>query len=1145
MRKKYTGSSIFSAIVSRNRFQYAAILILCFFYLSSKSGNVIQQERYSGTSQLASGTWIRVAVSEAGICKLTYEDLQSMQFPVSGLASNGIRVHGYGGMLPESAGAPRFDDLPEIPVMMFDGGDGSFSPGDYFLFYSSGPNSWRYNAQAAAYEFLPNIYSDNAFYFITFGSMPGKRLLPAMQPQTASQQVHYYNYRDVLNQELVSLIKSGRGWYGDLFDIITERDYTFNAFSTKPESQLKLRFSAVARAASGSSFTLTVNGVSYNLPISPVSSDFNTNFAFISTSRFTQPAPAEFSVANVKYNKLSSMDMGWLNFIEINAEAALQYRGMPMHFRSNSVSGDVEYIIGGLTSDFMLWDVTDRITPAFINANVRDGSVHFFASADTVREYFLSSSAGFIKPSFVEAVANQNLHGMATPGMIIIAPGVFMDEAVRLATFHANHDDISVSVVSAQSVYNEFSSGAQDISAIRDFLKMLWHKAEPSNLPRYVLLFGDASYDFKSRIPDNTNFVPTYQSPESLHPVNSLATDDFFVCIDDNEGGNSSDVVDIGIGRLPVGSPEEAARAVDKIIHYVMETEKVNGDWRNTITFVADDGDGNIHMSQADQIGTMIDTVYRNYNVDKIFLDAYKQESTAAGQRSPDANTALNQRVAKGSLIINYTGHGGESGWTHEQILEVKDIVEWSNYDRLPVFMTATCEFSRYDDPERPSGGEYAFLNQNGGAIALFTTARPTYGTPNFSLARNFYDIALKPMGGTMPRLGDIIRVAKRQTGADNNNKKFILLGDPAMKMAYPQFNIVTTSISDNNEGVETDTLSALQEVTIKGYIENSDNTKVTDFNGMIMTTVYDKQSNIITFGSDGAAPMSFSLWRNIIYKGRAEVKNGEFAFSFIVPRDIAYNYGEGKISYYATDGSRDASGNLSEITVGGFADDFLDDSEGPMATLFINDSSFVEGGFTDENPVLLAYLTDSSGINTIGNSIGHDIVAILDGNSQYPWILNDYYLADLNTYKSGSIRFPMFNLDPGPHSITLRIWDINNNSTEVTTRFVVAPENQLVLSDLEAWPNPSADNVEFAIGHNQAGKELKADLSVFTLSGQKVAGLNTSLMPEGYRTKVFRWDGRGGGGKPVSPGFYIANLRIQTPEGYISDKSVKIVITR
>lgn len=1135
-----------AALLSRFAVRHFSILffLIAISCLSPKAANVIPGTGYSSTSQLASGQWFKLAVTTPGIYRVTFEDMQSMQFPVSGISSSSIRLFGYAGMLPENAGASRYDDLPEVAVAMFDGGDGFFGRGDYFCFYTPGPHGWRYNQQAQAYEFNVNIYSEQSFYFITLSDTPGKRISMANSPGSASQQVQYYHFRDVVNPELVNLIKSGRGWYGDFFDIITEHEYTFSPMTPRQGAELKTRFSAVARAFYGSSFALTINGVTNLLPIAPVSSDQNTNYAFITTSRFNQPAPSQLK-AKVKYNKTTSMDLGWLNFIEVNTEAMLNYQGTPFSFRNNSVTENAEYLISNATPQMAVWDVTEQTDPQLVSGNLSGSAFSFKAVADTVREYFVSEPSGYLSPSLVGPVANQNLHAMATPAMLIIAPSVFMNEAVRLATFHSSHDDLNVSVVDVQTIYNEFSSGAQDASAIRDFIKMLWHKGSPNSLPKYVLLFGDASYDYKDRIPKNTNYIPTWQSAESLHPVNSLATDDFFVCINDNEGGNSSDVVDIGMGRLPVGSVEEATAAVDKIIHYVTETGKVHGDWRNIITFVADDGDGNIHMSQADQIGQMIDTTYRNYNVDKIFLDAYMQQVTAGGQRSPDANNAINQRMAKGSLIVNYTGHGGETGWTHEQILEVPDITGWTNYDKLPVFMTATCEFSRYDDPVRVSGGEYAFLNKKGGAIALFTTSRPTYGTPNFTLAKNFYNTALKPMNGTMPRLGDIIRVAKVLTGADNNNKKFILLGDPAMRMAYPSLKVITSKVADIETGEQSDTLRALQTVLIEGYVAREDNTLASDFNGMVITTVFDKQSNVVTFGSDGNAPMSFSLWRNIIYKGTAEVKNGRFSFSFIVPLDIAYNFGNGKISYYATDGATDASGNLSSIVVGGFNDGNVNDNEGPEVTLFINDSSFREGGFTDENPVLLAYVTDSSGINTIGNSIGHDIVAYLDDNTQSPWILNDYYESDLNTFKKGSIRFPMFNLEPGHHTLTLRIWDINNNSSEVTTRFIVAPENELILANLEAWPNPMHDVINFAIGHNQAGKELNVELSVFNLSGMEVASFTKSDTPEGFRSNFFTWDGRNTNGRPIAAGFYIANLRVRTTEGYMADKSVKIIIAR
>lgn len=1143
MRYKYKVKLSAPSISMRPLFSLMVFFSFILFGLSPKAQNVTHF--YASSSQLSSGTWARVGVSVAGMYRITYDELLNMQLPVAGIASSLIRVHGYGGMLPENAGAFRYDDLPEVAIKMFDGGDNTFDPGDYLLFWSPGPHGWKYNGQFGYYESVINIYSDQAYYFITAGNTAGRRISTLQQPPVASQQNEYYNYREVISPELYNLIKSGRGWYGDIYDIITQRDYIFRTANLRPGSELLVRFSAVARSSYGSNFTLTINGQNHPLPFSAISSEPNTHYAFISTKRFTQPAPDKFTIASVKYNKVTSLDLGWLNFLEVNAEAKLLYDGHQLQFRKSDLTGTVEYKIEGAGAGMYLWDITDPLSPAEISATIQNNLLLFRANADTIREYILANTDNLLTPVFIEKVANQNLHNLQTPQMLIITPPDFMDEAVRLATFHSNRDDLSVSVVTPQAIYNEFSSGSQDVSAIRDFIKMLWHKAEPNNLPRYVLLFGDASYDFKNRIAGNTNIIPTWQSPESLHPVYSLATDDFFVCIDDHEGGLSDDVVDIGIGRLPVLNNDEAIRAVDKIIHYSMDTEKVNGDWRNVIAFVADDEDGNIHMSQADQIAQMIDTVYRNYNTDKIFLDAYTQESTAGGERSPDANAALNQRVNKGALIINYTGHGGETGWTHEQILEVKDIVEWSNWDRLPVFMTATCEFSRYDDPVRVSGGEYAFLNANGGAIALFTTARPTYGTPNFNLARNFYNIALQPVNGGMPRLGDIIRLAKVQSGANDNTKKFILLGNPAMTMAYPANKVITTSINANPAYNSPDTIKAMQYVTIKGFIAGGDDVKMENFNGTIHPTVFDKQSDIATFGSDGNSIMSFSLWRNIIYKGRAEVKNGEFSFSFIVPRDIAYNYGPGKISYYATDGSTDASGNYSNLTVGGFSDEEINDYEGPQVTLFINDSSFRPGGFTDENPVLLAYISDSSGVNTIGNSIGHDIVAILDDESQNPYILNDYYEADRNTYKSGTIRFPMFNLPAGPHTLRLRLWDINNNSAEVSTHFVVAPDDQLVLGELEAWPVPMRDDITFAIGHNQAGKELKASLSVYNLTGSLVASHSKTLLAGGFRTPVLRWDGTGPGGYPLTPGFYIANLRVETPEGFVSDKSVKIIIAR
>jgi len=1117
-------------------------------YDSQRLLKVTPGQEYTGTSVLNTGDWFRIAVRETGLYQLTYSDLSAMGMQMAGLSSSGLRVHGYGGgMLPEKAGDFRYDDLPEIPVMVSDGGDGTFDAGDYILFYARGPVKWTFNPESSLFQHQTHLYSKDAYYFVTSGTQAGQRIQEFPQPTSAPDAtITSYNWYKAYEPNDANLVKSGKEWFGDVFDIVSERDYAFTGFEPDASFPASVRLSAAARATQTSTFTLKAAGKTFGLYISPIVTEYNTAYAKLSTETFVIDQPAFGSGFSLKFMKPTGSAIGWLNYIEVNAMARLKFTGGQYSFRHAGIQGIAEYLISDVNRTFRLWDVTDPLHPGYINAAASGGQVSFRALADTLREYVISDEQSYLKPVFVEKVANQNLHGLGSYDMVIVTHPDFAAEAARLADFHAQKDNFNVLLLQQQAIYNEFSSGAQDISAIRDFVRMLWLRGSANEKPRFLLLFGDASYDPLDRIEGNSNFIPTFQSPESLHPVTSYATDDFFGCLDDNEGGQASDVPDIGIGRLPVQTPEEAAMAVDKIIHYSTGSDKTHGDWRNVIAFVADDGDGNSHMQQADMIANMIDTTYVSYNVDKIFLDAYNQISTPGGQRIPDATEAINQRMDKGALIVNYTGHGGEVGWAHERVLEVADINSWTNYDKMPVFMTATCEFSRYDDPRLQSAGELVFLNPNGGGIALFTTSRPTFGTPNFTLARSFYNIALNPVeDGEMPHLGDLIRISKLAAGADNNSKKFVLLGDPAMKMAYPEFNVVTLEVNGRDASEVTDTLKALSEISVTGMIADHLGNRISDFNGIVIPAVYDKKNQVKTFGTDGSSPMTFSVQRNIIYKGKVNVVDGVFTFSFIVPRDIAYQFGVGKISYYATDGSRDASGYFTDLIVGGFSDREVEDMNGPEVSLYMNDTKFKSGGFTDQNPVMLAYVEDLSGVNTIGNGIGHDIVAILDEDTDTPYILNDFYQSDLNTYRSGFITFPFHNLSLGRHTIRMKVWDVNNNSSEVTTEFIVAGSDGLTLGRFEAWPNPMKENITFEFEHNQAGQELLARLDIYTLTGSKAATLEKRIFAEGFRTTGFVWDGRGSDGHLLSNGFYIGRLIINTTTGLSSEKSVKVIIAR
>jgi hypothetical protein len=1113
----------------------------------SQSATIKNSFAYSNSSILAAGDWYRLSVSQNGIHQLTYSDMAAMGINVNGLSSSLIRVHGYGGgMLPERADSPRNDDLPEVPVMVIDGGDGTFDQGDYILFYAQGTEKWDFNSQTGLFNHRKHLYSDYSFYFLSVNSGAGSRMMEFPQPASpAGTVITDYDWFYAYHPDEFSLVKSGKEWFGDLFDIVTSRNFTLPTYAFSAENEMSIRLSVAARSTSSTSFTLTAGEKTFTSFVSPITTEANTAYARMTTETFKAAASSALSSVNLKYNKNSGSALGWLNFIEINTPAALNFSGGMMNFRKSGVEGVVEYRFTGSGQVSQLWDVSNPLQPGFIKIVSAGNGFQFKALSDSRREYVLSDNASFLKPQFVEKVANQNLHGLGPHTMVIIAHPDFADQAFRLAEFHASHNDFSVLVVQPQTIYNEFSSGAQDISAIRDFVRMLWKKSGSGSQPRFLLLFGDASYDYKDYLTGNSNFIPTFQSVESLHPVTSYATDDFFGCLDDAEGGLSTDVVDIGVGRLVVQTEEQAKNAVDKIIHYATATNKVHGEWRNVIAFVADDEDGNEHMRQADQLATMIDTTYSNYNTEKIFLDAYPQISTPGGQRAPSANLAINQRMEKGALIVNYTGHGGETGWAHERVLEVNDVLSWTNFDRMPVFMTATCEFSRYDDPLRVSAGEMVFLNQKGGGVALFTTARPTFGTPNFNLARNFYNIALKPDNNGMPFLGDLIRISKRLSGSDNNGKKFVLLGDPALKMAYPQFKIYTTSINGNPVSALSDTLRAMEEVTITGFVGDADGIPLTDFSGVITPTVFDKETLIETLGSDGASRMTFSVRKNIIYKGKALVENGFFSISFIVPRDIAYQFGKGKISYYASDGVRDAAGNYDSFIIGGISNIAITDQSGPAIRLFINDTLFRSGGFTDENPVLIAYVNDESGVNTIGSSIGHDIVAVLNSKTDLPYILNDYYEADLNTFKSGRIAYPFKQLEPGKHTVRVKVWDVNNNSSEASIEFFVSSSSELTLGSFELYPNPFNEMATFVFEHNKASENLELNLGIYSLAGMQVASLNRTIFADGYRSVAFEWDGRSINGNQISAGFYVGRLRVRDTLGNESFSSVKISIVR
>ncbi|TRZ73054.1 MAG: T9SS C-terminal target domain-containing protein, partial [Bacteroidetes bacterium] len=925
----------------------------------------------------------------------------------------------------------------------------------------------------------------------------------------------------------------------------TTRDYTFNFADLDVSVPVSIIATVAAHCTSSpTSFILYANGQqlsSVSIPL--VGSYYTDTYAYerLMTPTYTSSSPS--IDIRLDYIRPTSDGTGYLRSLEMNVMRNLKLSTGQMAFRSVTGSSP------GLVSEFRLtagsqpvavWDVSDPAAVKSIGTTQNNNLVVFRLHTDSIREFTAFDGTSFYSVQTFTKIDNQDLHGTGTPDLVIVTHPSFINQATTLAGFHQQHDNMNVLVTTTDKIYNEFSSGAQDITAIRDFIKMIYDRSGKTS-PRYLLMFGDASYDYKDRLQNNSNFVPAFESSESLNPVSSIVTDDYFGLMDDNEGQGSAGMLDIGIGRFPVLTVDQADVAVKKVMHYSSSSDSVKNDWRNVICFVADNGDGSLHMTQADDVH-----IYDSaYNVDKIYLDAYDRISTPGGLRYPEVNEAITRRVEKGALMINYVGHGGILGWAHERVLEIPQIKSWHNYDNMPVFLTATCEFAYIDDPAFSSAGEEVFLNPHGGGIALLTTTRPTYADGNAALTTGVYNNAFIKTNGKYPALGDVIMDSKNFAGSDANARKFLLLGDPALQMAYPQLHVFTTSITTKAQSSGSDTLKALSTVTISGEIRDDNGNKVTDFNGTVFPTVFDKISEIITTPNEGESPFHFLLRKNVIYKGKLAVTHGEFSFTFIVPKDIAYNFGTGKISYYARNESTDANGYDQNFIVGGYNNEAGQDNEGPAIRLFMNDTTFVSGGITNQNPNLLAYLTDSSGINTVGNGIGHDLTATVDDDTKSLRILNDYYVADLNTYKQGIITYPFYGLSDGYHTLTLKVWDVYNNSSDASIEFLVVSSAQLAVQHLFNYPNPFFDRTTFSFEYNQPNTELNVQIDIYSLTGQKVKTLRQPLYSNGFRANTIEWDGAGDNGARIGSGTYVYNVRVSMPDGSSIHKSSKLVVIR
>ena len=1121
---------------------------------------------YATRSAMASGEWYKIGLPETGIYKLTASDLSELGIDVANIDPRQIRIyHNGGGVLPEMNANERPDDLVEVPIYVAGESDGRFDNNDYILFYGRGPVCWKLETSRVAYSHVQNPYDDYAYAFVVVNLGQGKRITEATAPSgDANEIVNQFLDYQVHEKDQYNLNRMGRTYYGDKMELTSSQsfDYSFpNLITTRP---CIVKTALAGRNFQPANFTVLVNNVERAVySIETTTSSTDKPYGYNVGGWINAPSSSETVHITLKHNSHGSTTTseGYVDYILVNAWRQLTLTGGQMCFRNPEaylINKTYEYRLAGASQQTQVWDVSNPRNPAIVKGQLNGSSFNFKMVGNRDNEFVAFNGSEFCSAKVFGKVDNQNLHGIRDVDFVILTYDGFMEQAERLQAFHNRLDpDLNVYVTTPEKVYNEFSCGAKDVSAIRDFCRMLYLDSTPGRKIKYLLLLGDCSYDYKNR-DAIVDFVPSYESVESLKPTETFVTDDYLGCMDAGEGDISHSLADIGVGRLPVQTLEQATQMVDKIERYAAKDETTMRPWRNTITFFTDDEGGFVRNAET-LAAKLKDVGGEGVVVDKIYLDAYSQISAPGGEIAPDVNAAINSRMEKGTLVLHYIGHGGEVQLSEEKILQRKDVDSWRNAPMYPLMITGTCEFSRYDDHVRTSLGEYSFLNQYGGMIAMFTTSRLTYGDHNQAFAEGIYNNLFRIIGGEHYRLGDVYRMGKTSGGLAE--KRVVFFGDPALRLAYPKWSVETLSINGQYPGCDLDsiqindttwqtypiyhdTIGALQPVEIEGVVKDLDGNVASSFNGVVSVIVYDKEAELSTLGTSASA-IDFKLRNSMIFNGKAEVVNGRFKINFIVPRDISYRYGQGLINYYATDYDIDANGSCDTFIIGGFYDEATEDVEGPEIQLFIDDTLFVNGGLTGQNPLLLAYVEDESGINTTGAGIGHDIMATLTGPDRNSYCLNDYFSAELEQPGKGSITYKMQNLADGDYTLTLKVWDIYNNSGTATIAFTVVNNSGMVIENAFNAPNPVTDETHFVFDHNQVGNNVEVDIYIYDIMGRWVTTLSETVSGTSTRITPIRWDGRGARGENLRNGVYVYRIVATNDYGETATLVSKLVLSK
>ena len=1097
------------------------------------------QGQWAAHSVLRSGSWWKIGIAAEGVYRLGASEVSGL----SGCNVAEVALYGQeGGMLNVTNGATRGDDLEEMAIEVHDvDGNGLFDNQDYLLFYAQGPLRWSYDAGAGRWRHESNAYATKNYVFLTAQSGNRKRIEQLPKPAATGTAVTTGHYLLLHEQERTNTHRTGQVWVGERFAAGTTQQQFELSLPAVPTGALRVGYALASVSNANSSFSVSLNGNSHTY-------NFNSYNLYQSGWQEFPTGTSATPTMSISYQYSESTAAGYLDYIEVDAEVPLTLSGHRTAYRiapQGTAARTVQLTAQG--SGVRVWDVTELHEVGALTTEQNGTQLAFNAELDSWRQYLVFDGAGYMSVSSVEAVANQDLHGATQPDMVIVCHSSLQSQAERLAALHSIEDGLEVLTVSQEAVYNEFSSGRQDPTAIRELLRMYYRRAQADNslrAPRYLLLFGKGTYDNRDLLGNGLPTVVTPQSTTSFDEEgSSIATDDFFTYLDDGEEGTMNGTMDVGVGRLPAKSVAEAKHMVDKIERYMMRSdlmeEDIRGDWRNYVALLADDADPSRRSDTAfttssEKISQRITNEHPELNIDKIYADAYIQQSGADGSYYPDVNNALKKRMDYGCLLLNYIGHGSSQYIGTERFMMKTHISNYTNYHQLPFFITSTCTFGRYDLPEETCGAE-EFLLSDGAGIACLAASRPISHVEAVNT-----DMVMQSLDPAN-RIGDAIRIAKNNRAT---TQALTLMGDPALRLSHPEYRVEVTAINGRPvmEG-QSDTALVLSTVTIEGEVRDSEGNRVTDFDGTLYATVYDRERTAQTLANDNeGCEVTYTLQNSLLYKGHTTVSGGRFSYHFTVPRDVAYRYERCKLSHYAKSGTSDATGAYKGLLLGGFDESVVLSETRPEVKLYMNDTTFVDGGITDEEPTLLATLFDSIGINAVGSGLGHDITAVLDGNAGSLIILNDLYESDMNDERYGTIRYQLSGLSRGRHTLKVKAWNIFNYSGEAELSFYVRTSDS-VATRLRAYPNPATTQVSLLMEHNGTETLAEATVEIYTMQGQRIRSFATTPAAGSYTVGPVLWDLTSENGRRVAPGVYIARFVALTESGERLCETGKIIV--